>query len=173
MKLQLDCGIIVKTSLESELPELDDLYCEACGYFKFDSARPLIHPKSCMHGGDLPPGGRPENYELLSIYVGGVMVGYLALYREFPSKEMVQIPLLFISERARRCGFGSIIVKSLKQYFYETGYRSMRILVSLRNWGALRFWYSHGFDRILCIESDGDISDDGNGSIGLECFLSK
>ncbi|MBE6765340.1 MAG: GNAT family N-acetyltransferase [Clostridia bacterium] len=172
MKLLLG-DIILTTSQEKELSELDALYGEACGYFKFDSARPLIHPRSCMRGGDLPPGGKPENYELLSIYVGGVMVGYAALYRDFPGKQSVQIPLLFISEKARRCGFGTTIVRALKQYFYETGYHNLRVLVSLRNWGALRFWYRHGFDRVLCVETEGELTDGGNGSIGLECSLDK
>lgn len=158
----------VITTRESELEELESLYCEACGYFKFDEHRPMLSPAACFRGADLPAGGKRENYELLSIYISSVLVGYVAVYRDFPAKTSVQIMFVYISEPARRCGFGSVVCEELCRYFYEAGYMSMRALISLRNWGGLRFFFAHGFDRVLCVETDGELKDGGNGSIGLE-----
>lgn len=161
--------IDVRTSVSSDLPELTSFYDEACAFFKKDSRRPLMSPAVCMNEGDLPRGGRRENYELLTIRVGGTIIGYMSIYRDFPSKTIVWIPLIYIGSRVRGSGFGSRIIEGVCRYFYEAGYNSMRVAVSLRNFGAIRFWYSHRFDKIIDVSCDGyNVSEGGYGGIALE-----
>ena len=164
--------IEIKTATAEDMPELNDIYREACGYFGTDTLRPLTSPAACMAGGDVPRGGRTENYELLSISVSGTIIGYMSVYRDFPAKETVQIPFIFISERARACGFGSTIVDGVCRYFYEAGYGSVRVSVSLRKYGALRFWYNHGFNAVVSLNTEGyNVCEGSYAGIGLERSL--
>lgn len=156
------------TSSMDELEELDAIYSEACGHYKFNGARPIVPPAVCMEEGDLPSGGRKENYELLSIYVSGVLVGYASVYRDFPGKRAVQISFFYISSASRDAGYDLSAARQLVGYFRDTGYAAMRVLVSLRSWTELDFWFSVGFDRIIDVRIDGELDEGATGIMALE-----
>lgn len=167
--MKIRCGdITIATAKQSDLAELSELYSEACGYFKFDTASTLRSPEVCLAGGDLPAGGVPENYELLTMRINDTLIGYASVYREFPSKTVVHVPFFFIGAPARGSGFGTMCAQMLCRYFYETGYDSMRTSVSLRNWGALRFCNRLGFDRIIDLTAEGTPEDGGYAGMCLE-----
>ena len=172
MKIRSD-ELTIATATKNDIPELDELYVEACGFFKFDRQPPLREPAECLRGGDLPQGGRPENYDLLTIRINGMLIGYASVYRDFPGKEYVDLSLLYIGEPARGCGFGTRAAELICNYFYEAGYECIRITVSLRSWGGLRFWNRLGFDRVTGLDAAGDCADGGYGSVSLEKKLAQ
>lgn len=166
--MKIRCGdITIATAKQGDLEELNEIYSEACGYFESDTASPLLSPEVCLSGGDLPEGGVPENYELLTIRVNDMLIGYTSVYREFPSKTTVHVLFFFIGAPARGSGFGTLCAQMLCRYFYETGYESIRTTVSLRNWGALRFCSRLGFDRIISLSAEGSPDDGGYAGICL------
>ena len=165
--------ITLTSAHDDDLVELDELYAEACGFFNDEWPLPLHTPAECLSGSDLPEGGLPENYELLTIRINGMLIGYTAIYRDFPGKEYVDISFIYIGERARGCGFGTRAAGLLCTYFAQAGYRRMRVHgVSLRSWGALRFWDRLGFDRVIGLDAAGEHDDGGFGSVSLEKQLS-
>ena len=172
MRLQND-EVIVTTATAEDLEELQELHKEACGYFKFDTERPLTTPKECLERGELPENGKPENYELLTIRINDTMIGYIGVYREFPSRNAVHIMSLYIGQSARGFGFGSRVMELVCRYFYETAYRSICARVSLSNWGALRFLYRHGFNGLRDCVAPGAESDGCFGCIELSRDLTK
>ena len=170
--MKIRCGdIIIATAKQGDLAELNELYGEACGYFKFDTSSALRSPEVCLAGGDLPAGGVPENYELLTMRVNDMLIGYTSVYREFPSKTVVHVPFFFIGAPARGSGFGTLCAQMLCRYFYEAGYDCIRTSVSLRNWGALRFCNRLGFDRIIDLTAEGTPEDGNYAGVCLEKTL--
>lgn len=170
--MKIRCGdVTIATARKKDLAELEELYVEACGYFKFDRDVPLRSPEVCLAGGDLPEGGLPENYELLTMRVNDMLIGYAAVYREFPSKTAVHVPVFFIGAPARGSGFGTLCAQMLCRYFYETGYDCIRTCVSLRNWSALRFCNRLGFDRIISLTAEGTPEDGSYAGMCLEKAL--
>lgn len=162
--------LTIRTAELDDIEDLDWIYEEACDYFKGDTSSDILTPLDCMKGLDIPRGGKRENYELLSFVVGEMIIGYMAVYRDYPRKDWVQIPFLYIAERARAKGFGERIIKLIKRYFRESGYRTLRALCSLKNVGGIKFLYSHGFETVICISENEKRSYAG---IGLECDLGR
>lgn len=160
--------LTVRTATLEDIYELGWIYDEACSYFGGDTSRELLSPLDCMNGLDLPTGGKRENYELLTFLAGEMVIGYMSVYRDFPRKDWVQIPFLYIAEAARGMGSGSQIIRLIKRYFYDAGYGALQILCSLKNTDCIRFLYANGFDKILCIS---DKKERDYLGIGLECKL--
>ena len=161
-------GLRIVTAKKDELEELDAIYSEACGHYKFDCARPILPPTVCLTKGDIPNGGKRENYEMLSIYLSGVLVGYTSVYRDFPGKRAVQLMFFYISDACAESGCRRAAAEMMIDYFRDAGYGCMRILLSLRNWRELEFWFDCGFDRVTDIRTSGDLTDGATGIIGLE-----
>lgn len=170
MKLRYD-DMTVESAKKQDLAELEELYSEACGYFKFDKPLALCSPSDLLDSRNLPFEGEPENFELLTVRVGEMLIGYALVYRDFPEKQYVDLLTLYIGEPARGGGFGTKTAKLLCRYFYESGYETMRVTVSLRSWPGLRFWSRLGFDRIIGLDAEGEISDGGFGGVMLELGL--
>ena len=156
------------TTERAELTELNELYREACEYFADDAGRVPVPPDRCLCGDELPPGGRLENYDLLSIRVAGTLIGYMAVYRDYPAVRVVGIPFIYIGEAARGAGFGQTVLRMIFRHFTSVGYGVIRAAVSLRNWGALRFFFRSGFRTVTDIQADGRECDGGSGRIVLE-----
>ena len=167
MEFQTD-NIRVCTTERAELPELNELYAEAQRYFTFDPSFRIVSPSNCIDGDDLPTGGRRENYDLLSIRIFGTLIGYTAVYRDYPIKNILRIPFIYIGEAARGNGSGSAVLEEICRYFANAGYSVVRTTVSLRDWNALRFFISRGFRTISGISAEGSEADGNYGGIVLD-----
>ncbi len=165
--------VYLSSALKSDLPELTELYNEASEFFGEDFPASMHSPEGCLLGLDLPKDGVPENYELLTIRVNDILIGYTTLYRDFPAKDYVDLKLMYIGEPARNRGFGALAAKMIFDYFNGAKYGCIRINVPLRNWGALRFFNRFGFNRILELNANGDCSDGEYGYVSLEKELSN
>lgn len=161
--MRLSSGeIVVKSSEKSELAELDMLYGEAMEFEGFDRLTPPADPAKILRGGsssvfpDEPLFDRC-NCDLLSVYISGMLVGYVLLYRDFPGKRFVSVRTFYVAGAARGKGFGGRILEGLVKYFSAAEYGSLRARVSPRNWDALRFLAGRGFTHILSVQADGVI----------------
>ncbi len=147
-----------------DIPELDALYSEACRILPPEEQAKLFSPEAFIRGENYPEQGDPENFEMLTIRINDMLIGYVMLRRDFPGKDHVEILSLYIGELARGSGSGSMAMKMICRYFCQSGYAAVRTWVSLRGLAGLRFWNRLGFDRILSLETDGN----ENGSMILE-----
>ncbi|MBE6754621.1 MAG: GNAT family N-acetyltransferase [Ruminococcaceae bacterium] len=164
-------ALTIASAEEGDLPELEALYREACGYLKFDTERPLCPPAQCLSGGELPMGGTLANYDLLTIRVGDTMIGSASVYRDLPNTRNVRLLSRYIGQPARGFGSGTQAMEMLRGYFLSTNYETMTARVPLRSWGALRFFDRQGFRTVLELKAPGDIAEGRFGCVELGCNL--
>ena len=149
----------------SDLPELIKIEEECDRYFAFDPQCELNHDCSledCIIKGDIPAGinqndFKKENYFLYCIKLGGKIIGFFSYYLEYQQKDSAYLSVLYIGEQYRRHGFGSEILNALTDKLITARFKTIRLHCSLRNSTALRFWVKNGFDRILNVETDGNL----------------
>ncbi len=100
--------------------------------------------------GCLPPGGRKECHRLQTIcrIADGEAIGYLSVYHGHPDPTTVYLGTLSIRRDCHNQGFGSEVVEKISALRGLKEYRSQRLIVTVRNWGAVRFWTRHGFTRV-------------------------
>ncbi|MDK8192647.1 GNAT family N-acetyltransferase [Paenibacillus sp. UMB7766-LJ446] len=117
--------------------------------------------RTCFEKGDLPPGGRLENYRIQTIRTSkeNKSIGVLSLYHGYPKEDSVYLEFLYIHSETQKQGYGQEMMHALTQLFSELGYMEIRINVALKNWPALRFWTKSGFDQISRIYGDLEHSD--------------
>jgi GNAT superfamily N-acetyltransferase len=77
------------------------------------------------------------------------MIGFLALYHGFPTANIVMINYLLIHPDFQGKGYGQELVGGLSDKVKSLGFTTMRTLVDVKNWPALRFWVQAGFDKII------------------------
>ena len=129
----------------------------------------------CMNFGDLPPEGIQENYKLMKIkqLVDDAIVGYFDLYYGYPDPNTVWISIFVIDKQYRTAGLGRKVVRSIFKELSICKWKKMGVGVYLKNWSALRFWISLGFDKVLGIYGDKQYSSETFSLIGLQKFLAK
>lgn len=129
----------------------------------------------CMNNGDLPPGGIKENYSLMLIKLraNSVIVGYFDLYHGYPVFDTLWISIFVVDKNYRNRGIGKEAIGAIFKYAIDCGWSKIGIGVYLKNWSALRFWISLGFDKILSIYGDKEYSVDTFSLIGLQKLLAE
>jgi ribosomal protein S18 acetylase RimI-like enzyme len=112
--------------------------------------------RTCFEEGNLPPGGRLENYRIQTIrtILQNQNIGVLSLYHGYPKEDSVYLEFLYIHSENQKQGYGQEMMHALTRLFFELGYKEIRINVALKNWPALRFWTKSGFDQISGIYGD-------------------
>ncbi len=161
-------NIIIKASDISELDDLNNIYSEACEYFRFDKNHKITSPKDCLTIGDLPPNGDRDNFEILSIHDNNKIIGFITLYKGFPTDETLYICFMYIANKNRCNGYGYSIIDNLSSYFKDRNFKSIKISVSLKNWYGIRFWNKCGFNSLTNVDIEGSFSQDNYGCIELE-----
>ena len=161
-------NLILQSSTFSELEKLNNIYSEACDYFSFDKNHMITKPIDCLTIGDLPPSGTKDNFENLSIYEGDNQIGFMSIYKGYPSKNTAYISFIYISQKGRYKGYGKRIVDIISSYSKENKFVNIRISVSLKNWDGLKFWHKCGFNNLTKVSIEGSFSEDNYGCIELE-----
>lgn len=159
-----DCAILERISESWEEQELVVGHVIKDNYFL-----------QCINDGDLPPGGIKDNYSLMIVRLreNNSVVGYLDLYHGYPDSDMLWIGIFVVDKAYRSKGFGKEIIKAVFHEASNNGWSKIGIGVYLKNWSALRFWTSLGFDKILGIYGDKQYDVDSFSLIGLEKLLTK
>ncbi|OOE42248.1 hypothetical protein BZG06_11510 [Salinivibrio kushneri] len=87
----------------------------------------------------------------------GKDIGYLQISLNAPDAQSVWLPMLTISPRYQKHGYGSEAVASVIDTVQAYGdYRRMGVNVYAENIHAFRFWYQQGFCRISHFEPEQD-----------------
>ncbi len=166
MKLAFE-NIVLKSSTIKELNELDNIYKEACDYFKFDINHEIIHPKICIEEGDLPPNGSKDKFEILSCYINEILSGYITVYKGYHDDTTIYICFIYLVDLVKGQGVGNKIINYLCKVFKKDGFSNIKLSVSLKNWDGLKFWNKCGFDKISLIDCEGHFSKNNYGCIEL------
>jgi diamine N-acetyltransferase len=159
----------------NDLPELEDIENECEKYFSFDPKCEGNHScsiKECLTTGDIPPGGKKENYYFYCIRQDGLLIGFLDCYLEYKQKNTAYLSSIYIKEAYRRNGIGSEIIEAIIQEFTAVHISKIRLHVSLRDATALRFWVKLGFDRIIDVQCSGNLIPGNFGGIELIRIIS-
>jgi ribosomal protein S18 acetylase RimI-like enzyme len=109
-----------------------------------------------LHHENLPPNGEAsrEHTFLVIDKVSNEAMGLLSVYRGYPTKETLYVGSLYFRQFWQRRGLGREVIEKLEGRATEEGYQVISLVVGLKNWPALRFWVSLGFDRIVGIFGD-------------------
>ena len=164
-RLVMDLGRI------QDLTELEHIEEECIEYFSFDPQCELNHNRSikeCLTVGDIPVGGKKENYYFYCVRLKNAIIGFLDYYLEHQKNDTVYICSLYIKEEYRKNGIGKEIIDAIANKFTLMGIKEIRLHVSLRNAMAIDFWVQQGFDRIINVENNGNLFPGNFGGIELE-----
>ncbi len=159
----------------NDLAELESIEKECDGYFLFDPPCEDNHSctiKECLTVGDIPLGGKKENYYFYCIRQDDIIIGFMAYYLEYHQKDTAYLSVLYIKEEYRENGIGAEIVEALTQKLITAQIRKIRLHVSLRNATAIRFWVKNGFDKIVDVQCNGNLFPKNFGGIELVKILS-
>ncbi len=142
----------VSDSLAAELPELEHVLVSTSDTMLLEGIR-TPDPNELrrwLFEGDLPPNGRKERHRLqtISLKDNDDVIGYLSLYHGYPDAETLYIASLSIRQDCRNNGFGGEVVDRMPYLIGLNEYPEHRLVVTVRNWGAVRFWARHGFTKV-------------------------
>lgn len=129
--------------------------------------------QSWLFQGSIPPGGNKDYHRLQTISRKDTdeAIGYLSVYHGYPDAGTLYIGSLSIRQDCQNKGFGGEIVDKLRFLEGSKAYPTHRLVVTVRNWGAIKFWTRHGFTNIVNVI--GDLHAEGGSSARLELVRSE
>ena len=152
--------LVVSDSVGTEIPVIQDV-CDACSYInEWTGWNPDDHPgltmETVLRDGELPPNGSKEFFKLQTIRLKNTkeVIGFFEFYHGFPDENTFFVLYLTIHPKYQRKGYGQEAVRSLCPLVRGLGYTSIRLVVALKNWPAIRFWVKSGFNYIVDIRGD-------------------
>ncbi|MBT4552392.1 GNAT family N-acetyltransferase [bacterium] len=164
-------NLLIKTSKLSECALLQKLYEEFREKLQpLDGQDPPA--KNTMYKtlteGDLPPNGKKENFQFMSILNGKETIGFLAIYHGYPEEDILQVPYLYIKKNYQNQGFGQKVIFKLFEEAKKAAYEKIQLVVGVKNWPGIRFWLKMEFDKILNISGDKKYSHNSFADLHLE-----
>jgi ribosomal protein S18 acetylase RimI-like enzyme len=153
-----------------DLTELESIEKECEEYFSFDPQCEENHScsiKDCITVGDIPVGGKKENYYFYCIRQNNEIIGFLDYYLEYQKKDIAYFSSIYIREINRNKGIGNEILDTIINKFSLIGIKEIHLHVSLRNVMALKFWVKHGFNHIINVGCNGNLVAKNFGGIEL------
>jgi len=152
-------SLVITLANLGDLPELEIIESECDRYFSFDPPCKENHSRSlkeCIEVGDIPFGGKRDNYHIYCIRHDNIIIGFFAYYLEYENiKDMAYISVIYIKNDYRQKGIGDKIIEIIVNKLKSINIKEIRTHISLRNISSLRFFVKHGFDRIIHIDGDG------------------
>ena len=157
-------GLAVTDSSLEEVDALQSIYdsCAYIGPWCGDGDRDPDQMRKSLSGEHLPPEGSKNLCRLQSVRLikDETLVGYLELYHGYPDATIFWLATLAIHVSFQHQGLGRELIAGLvKQIESLNHYSEIGIGVGLKNWPALRFWISCGFDRITKFDGDSVCTD--------------
>ena len=150
--------LVVNDSVLDDMPLLQSVLESIADTLRLEGKEAIAPDEmvQMFYNGDLPPNGIKDQYRLQSISLKeiGTIIGYLSLYHGFPDDGSFYIGSLSIHKTFHNQGFGSEVIRQMGQLEALKAYPTHRVLVSVPNWGAVRFWTRHGFTRIVQVIGD-------------------
>lgn len=131
----------------------------------------------CLTEGDFPPleNTSIDNYYLKSIYLKYPkrLIGFFDIYHGYPSPNTLWISTFALDKAFQNKGYGNEVITELVKVSTSNNFNKIAVAVHLKNWIALRFWIKAGFNKILDIYGDKNLSECNLALITLEYTLRK
>lgn len=151
--------LYIAGAVPKDLSDLQDIL-EKCHYIAGwegrlgESTAGVMERMLC--DGDLPPGGRWENYFLQTVRskASDQPIAWLDLYFGYPTAETVWWGTLEVHPHWQRRGYGGEIEAGVVANLDRDRYHQIRVKVALKNWPAIRFWWRRGYDWIVGYHGD-------------------
>jgi len=169
--------LIIRDSVLEECGELQKIYNTSAYTHKWtgDNYEPNYIYSHMTDGVPLPPKGLKEYYKIKSIYRKDTLkiIGLIEIYHGHPDAKTFFVGFLFINPENQRKGYGQELVEYACRMVSDLKYAKAGIGVHLKNWPAVRFWTSCGFDKITKISGDAVHSEDTFCIMRLEKLLEE
>lgn len=151
--------LVVSDGKLTEVAELRDVF-NSCHYVvKWDPTFVLV-PMDEVHEVVVKSGGPADGetqFRLQAARVQGEekIIGYFHLYQRQPRPELAFISMMVMRPDVQGAGYGSELMAGLWPQLQALGWcQRVWLHVYLKNWPALRFWVSQGFDKVIRLEGD-------------------
>ena len=83
------------------------------------------------------------------------LIGFMFAYHGFPDSSVFWLADLFIHPNFQGKKLGQELIQGLAAEIRRLGhFKSIQLNVHLKNWKAVRFWSSNGFDKIIKCSGD-------------------
>jgi diamine N-acetyltransferase len=167
------------TIRDSQLPEVSRLHAifNACNYVeKWDNSfrEETEEGIAALVSKSLVPyENSARAFQMQSIRIKGspAIIGYFHLYYGVPQPEIALISMFVIHPDYHSHHYGSEVVEGWSQQMRD--HSGIWLEAYLKNWPALRFWISAGFDHIVEYRGEKTHSQDAYASLILEKRLDK
>lgn len=166
-----DGNLKICVSTKEELEKINEIFQQESSFFIKVEGETGPSPYTCFSGGYLPPNKTKEDFKMISCYEDDEIIGWATIIKGYPEEDIYYITHFSILEQVRFNGYGRRFIKILCRYFKENNFTKVRLLVSLKNWDGLRFWYNCGFDKITYVQESVSYSENTFASIELEKLL--
>lgn len=95
-----------------------------------------------------------EKSVLYCIEKNNLLIGFIRLHYHYPSEQMMWIESFIIHPNEQRKGNGKVILRFLEEQSALLGVTASRLKVYLKNYSAVRFWISCGYNSIIEFNSE-------------------
>lgn len=162
----------VRDSVEEDLPQLERVLKSNSGTLLLEGMR---NPdpdelRRWLFEGNLPPDGQKERHRLQTVSRkdNDEIIGYLSVYHGYPDPDNVYIASLSIRHDCQKIGFGGEVIDQMPFLKGLKDFPTHRLVVTVRNWGALQFWTRHGFTKIVKVTGSLHLEDGSSARLELE-----
>ena len=167
----VDGNLKLSLSTENEMEKLNEIFIDESKFFLKIEGEIGPRPYVCFSKGYFPANKSKEDFKMLSCYDGDELIGWTTIIKGYPNEDIYYISHFSIVNERKNKGYGKKFIDMLCNYFKENKMNKGRVLVSLKNWEGIRFWYKCGFDKITCTPYDVSYSEENFASIELEKTL--
>jgi hypothetical protein len=149
---------------DSDLEEMQ-LVFNSCAYIEKWAGGEVVNAHRLFRG-EIKPEDLPiQNLKIFKITEDDSVIGCLVIFFEYPLSDVLYLGGLYILQERQSSGYGKETVKTLFANFQ--GYR-FRLIASLKNWKALKFWIDLGFNKVTGYFGDLEHSESTFAEIELE-----
>ncbi len=149
---------------ESDLEDIQ-LVFNSCAFIEKWAGGEVVNAQRLFRG-EIKPENLPiQNLKIFKISNKDTLIGCLVIFLEYPLSDILYLGGLYILQEKKCSGYGKETVRTLFANFQ--GYR-FRLIASLKNWKALKFWIDLGFNKVTGYFGDLEHSENTFAEIELE-----
>ncbi len=151
----------ILNALDSHIEGLVKIYnsWENNPFIKIDGD-PSAFFKMCITQGDLPPieDACKDNYQLYTVICNDQIIGYFDMYKGYPNQDSIWISIFVIDSHVSYQGHGINVFKLFENQLIDKKHKTLSLGVKHHNIKALKFWVKLGFNQIIGIYGNDDIT---------------
>ena len=142
-------GFRVNRLTAADAPDVQSLYERCNDYHLAHEGTPTRATAGEEELTSLPPGRSIDDKFSFGIYTsGGELIGYVELFRNYPTEDEWWIGLLMLDPKVRRRGLGSQVYRAASAWAANHGARAIQLAVLESDLAAQSFWRRQNFDFV-------------------------